>query len=78
MVEGEAPDDPPVVSLNCDFCGKRDREVRRLFARTAWNRQDRTICDECVFICIAAMVHEDLEWFERKVEETKAATCSSE
>jgi hypothetical protein len=61
------PDDPPVVSLNCDFCG-----------RTAWNRQDRTICDECVFIGIAVMVHEDLEWFERKVEETKAISRPSE
>jgi ATP-dependent protease Clp ATPase subunit len=62
-----------MASLNCDFCGKRDREVRRLFAMTGWNRQERTICDECVFICNAVMLHEDLEWFEKKVDETKRA-----
>ena len=66
-------DEPsPKISLTCDFCGKRDSEVRRMFAGTNWDGRQHALCNECLFLCITIMIHEDREWFEREVEEIKA------
>jgi ATP-dependent protease Clp ATPase subunit len=38
----------PTRELACSFCGKRQTEVKRLFAD--FNNK-RFICDECVLLC---------------------------
>ena len=71
-------DDPqPKITLTCDFCGKRDSEVRRMFEGNRWDGRKHTLCNECLFICVTIMVHEDREWFDKEVEEIKRHLDSS-
>ena len=66
-------DEPsPKISFTCDFCGKADSEVRRMFAGARWDGREHTLCNECLFVCITVMIHEDREWFESEVEAIKA------
>jgi hypothetical protein len=58
------------ADLECDHCGKRHNEVRKLFVGVRWDGKGRgRICDECVFLCVAAMAHEDRNWVEEQLEE---------
>ena len=60
------------ISFTCDFCGKRDTEVRRIFVGSRWDGKDHPLCDECLFVFIRIMIHEDREWFEKEIDEIKA------
>jgi hypothetical protein len=61
----------PKITYTCDFCGKRDSEVRRMFAGSRWDGRQHTLCNECLFVCVTIMIHEDRKWFEREVETIK-------
>ena len=62
---------PPKITFTCDFCSKRDSEVRRIFAGSRWDGRQHALCNECLFVCVTIMIHEDREWFEREVETIK-------
>ena len=71
-------DDPqPKITLTCDFCGERDSQVGRMFEGNRWDGRKHTLCNECLFICVTIMVHEDREWFDKEVEEIKRHLDSS-
>jgi hypothetical protein len=60
----------PTTDLECDHCGKRTGEVRRLFVGVRWDgKGEGRICDECVFLCVVAMALEDREWVQKQLEE---------
>jgi hypothetical protein len=62
----------PKITLICDFCGKPDTEVKRMFAGTRWDGREHTLCNECFFVCVSIIIYEDREWFEKEVEKIKA------
>jgi hypothetical protein len=58
------------ADLECDHCGKRHNEVRKLFIGVRWDgKGEGTICDGCVFLCVAAMARDDRDWVQKQVEE---------
>jgi ATP-dependent protease Clp ATPase subunit len=63
---------PKLIVLICDFCGKRDTEVRKMIAGTRPDGQEAKICNECLSLCMSIMMIEDREWFEKEVEDIKS------
>jgi hypothetical protein len=59
---------PEAVDLTCDHCGKRPDEVKKPFAGTRDGEGGGKICDECVFLCLEIMAHEDRGWFQEQLE----------
>jgi hypothetical protein len=71
-------DDPqPKITLTCDFCGKRDSQVRRMFEGIRWDGRRHTLCNECLIVCVNIMMHEDREWFEKELDEIRRPLDSS-
>ena len=48
--------------VRCSFCGKTNREVRVMVAKS----DDVAICDECVTLCISILIDHTLPWNVRK------------
>ena len=46
--------------LSCSFCGKQEKQVRRMFTGSGVR-----ICDECVYLCLS-LLDEDYEQAERE------------
>ena len=36
-----------------------------------WDGRKHTLCNECLFVCVTTMMHEDRDWFENELEEIK-------
>ena len=56
--------------LRCNFCGKAQRQVKKLIAGPACY-----ICDECVHLCMEIVLEDDKDYLDRKEcerEEAKA------
>jgi hypothetical protein len=65
-----SPETGSATDLECDHCGKRPGEVLRLFVGVRWDgKGEGRICNECVFLCVAVMAHEDRDWVEKELEE---------
>lgn len=50
--------------LNCDFCGKSQKDVKRIIA----GRNGVAICDSCVIECVQALVDNNLELMSKEDE----------
>jgi ATP-dependent protease Clp ATPase subunit len=45
----------PSSSWICDFCGKRDTEVRKIIVGNRPDGQGAKICNECLSLCMSIM-----------------------
>ena len=53
------------VNITCNGCGKAHTQVRKLIFLVRWDGKQSAICSDCVLDCVASMIHQDREWFER-------------
>ncbi len=61
------PSNKDEKSLRCDFCGKKEGMVERMFTG-----QHACICNECVSVCLNMMAEE--EWESHRDEERESAS----
>ena len=67
MTDTETPDAPIPEIFSCSFCGKSQKDVKKLIAGP-----DSYICDECVALC-AEIISEDSEELPPSEEQVAAA-----
>jgi ATP-dependent protease Clp ATPase subunit len=57
----------PLSEVSCAWCGKKQAEVKRIIvtAGAGWLKPrppERSICNECVELCVQVLADEDKVW----------------
>ncbi|MBS7381907.1 MAG: ATP-dependent Clp protease ATP-binding subunit ClpX [Bradymonadales bacterium] len=59
--------------IRCSFCGKEEKDVRKLIFRKDTPREGVCICDECTMKCMGMLMQEESKAVEAKEETINAA-----
>ena len=59
--------------IRCSFCGKEEKDVRKLIFRKDTPREGVCICDECTMKCMGMLMQEESKAVEAKEETMNAA-----
>ena len=59
--------------IRCSFCGKEEKDVRKLIFRKDTPREGVCICDECTMKCMGMLTQEESKAVEAKEETINAA-----
>lgn len=62
-----------IKKIRCSFCGKEEKDVRKLTFRADTPREGVCICDECVMKCMGMLMQEESKLAQEKENSVSAA-----